>query len=280
MGFMPCADQRDPFTKKVRDVYRASVVRAPRTGINPLDALAVRKTVVQQRGQLALIVDGPPAALPSPSREEVAELRGQQSTAVDVTTGVELTSKFLTALGLPIPSADLTAELWKGAQQVRFEVRDVHQNEVDLTELGRALTGRHVVRNAATEVFFSDFKTKLLIITRTLTSTSFAVHGVRQGGQSLQVQVDAIPDLLGTAQAGMSWSIEGETTVSFQGTRAATFAFAAVPCAIADDGSFLFGLETLDPTMGSGAAPEPVMAPVVDAAGLLTFDDGPADVPG
>jgi hypothetical protein len=272
MGFMPCSDQHDPFTKKVRSVYRAGVVRAPRTGIDPLDALAVRKTVVEQRGRLARMIAGDPPALPDPSHDEVAELRGQHSTAVDVGLGLDLTTKFLAALGLPIPSASVTGTLWKGAHQVEFEVRDVTQHQIDLSELGQALTGRHIVRNPATDVFFSDEKTRLMVITRTLMSSSFAVHAVRQGGQSLEVRVDALADFLGETHANAAWSLEGESTLSFRGTTAATFAFAAVPCAIAEDGTFIFGLEFADATMGDRPVPEPVMRPVFDTAGLLTFD--------
>ena len=146
MGFLSCADQQDPFTRRVREIYRANVVRAPRTGIEPLDALAVRKTVVQARGRLATMIDGDRPDLPVPGQDEVAALSGERSTAVDVGLGVDLTAGFFAALGVPVPSANATASLWQGAARMRFEVRDVTQHQVDVSELGRALNGCRIVR--------------------------------------------------------------------------------------------------------------------------------------
>ena len=121
-------------------------------------------------------------------------------------------------------------------------------------------------------MFFSDEKTQLLVITRTLTSSRFAVHAVDKAGQSVKIKLDALADIFGKAQANVSWSAEGSSAVSFQGKRAATFAFAAVPCAIAADGTFVFGLESSEATLGAGPPPEPEMKPVIDQPGLLTFD--------
>ena len=142
MGFIPCVDQQDPFTRKVRATYRANVVRAPRTGIQPLDALAVRKTVVQPRGRLAVMIDGEPVELPKSHQDKVAALSGELSTAVDLGLGIDLTAKFFTALGIPIPSAQASATLWQNAHQIRFEVLDVVQHQVDVSELGLAVNGR------------------------------------------------------------------------------------------------------------------------------------------
>jgi hypothetical protein len=272
MGFRPCVDQQDPFTRKVRDLYRANVVSAPRTGIDPLDVLTVRKSDVQARGRLATMVGGDEPDLPRPVKGEVAALRGERSTAVDVGLGVELTAKFFAALGVPLPSAKATASLWEGAHQMRFEVRDVEQHEVDLFAVGQALAGRQVARNPATEVFFIDDKVRLMVITRTLTSPSFAVHATDRAGQSVEVAIDGLADILGNVEAAVSWETEGESNLSFRGTKAATFAFAAVPCAIAEAGTLVFGLETADKTMGVPAAPEPEMSQVFEGVGLLSFD--------
>jgi hypothetical protein len=155
---------------------------------------------------------------------------------------------------------------------MRFEVRDVIQHQVDVSELGRALNGCRIVRNPATDVFFSDEKTRLLVITRTLTSACFAVHAFDKAGQSVKLQLEGLADILGGAKTNVSWTAEGSNTVAFHGKRSATFAFAAVPCAIAYDGTFVFGLESSDATMGQAAAPQPEMSPVIDQPGLLTFD--------
>ena len=271
MGFRACVDRQDPFTRTVREVYRANVVRAPRTGIEPLDTLAVRKTAVQPRGRLATMIDGDPVDLPASRRDAVAALGGERSTALEVGLGVDLTTTFFAAIGIPVPSAKATASLWKGAHRLTFEVRDVTQHEVDLAELGRALDGRRLVRNPATDVFFVDDRTRLLVITRTLTSACFAVRAVAEAGQSVDLQVDALADVLGEASARVAWSAEGDSTVSFRGRRPATFAFACVPCAVAADRTVVFGLES-QATLGQPAAPVPTMRPVIDEPGLLALD--------
>lgn len=272
MGFRPCVDQQDPFTRKVRDIYRANVVRAPRVGIDPLDVLAVRKTVVQPRGLLSAVIEGDAPGLPRPTTRAVADLRGERSTAVDVGLGAELATKFFAALGVPIPSAEVTASLWKGAHQISFEVRDVQQHDVDLSVLGRVLANRRLARNPATDIFFSDAKTTLLIITRTLTSPSFAVRVTDRSGQTLKVSVEGVEDIFGSVHADVSWEAEGDSTISFRGKTPATFAFAAVPCALVVNGTFVFGMEMAEATLGVTEAPKPEMRPVLSGVGLLTFD--------
>lgn len=274
MGFASCVNQGDPFTRRVRDVYGANVVSAPRTGIEPLDTLAVRGRRVEPRGRLEAMLDGEPPRLPEVETATVANLTGVRSAAVDVNIGGNLSASFLVALGVPVPGAEVAASLWKGASGFTFEVRDVRQHQIDIAYLGRALAGRQVARTPATEVFFGPKATKLLLITRTLTSPSFAVRAVGQGGQSVKVAVDGVANLLGKAEAGVSWSVENDDSVSFHGPAPVTFAFAAVPCAIDAAGKVVFGLTSSDLTFGQ-AEPEalPVPSPVVDEDGLLTFDN-------
>lgn len=272
MGFWRC-EREDAFTRKVREVYRANVIRAPRTGIEPLDVLAVSRTRrVEPRGRLAGILAGAVPDLPRPASAEAADLRGQRSAMLDLSIGAELTSTFLAALGLPIPSAEVVTTLWDGAGTLSFEVRGVTEQRVDVFQLGSALDHRTLARNPATEVFFTDSKVQLLIITRTLRSAHFAVHAAGRRGHSAEVAVDAVEDLLGKAHADLSWKAETDSTLEFLGREPATFAFSAVPCAVRADGTFTFGLEVTDKTFGAGAPVAPRERPAVDDSGLVLFD--------
>jgi hypothetical protein len=124
MGFQPCITRDDPFTGQVRQTYRAGVVMAPRTGIQPLDALAVDEDRrVYPRGRLEKLIAGGTPTLPQPKSEQVADLSGVRSAAVDVGFGAKLSANFLAALGAPLPSIKLSASLWKGASGLVFEVR-------------------------------------------------------------------------------------------------------------------------------------------------------------
>lgn len=273
MGFSPC-DREDPFTRKIRDVYRANVVRAPRTGIAPLDVLAVgARRRVEPRGRLDALLEGGASALPRPTSAAVADLRGQRSATLDLELGADLTAMFLAAVGLPTPGADVAANFWKGARKLSFEVRDVFERRVDIAALGAAIDGRTIARNAATEVFFAEPRAQMLIITRTLRSARFAVHAASRGGQSFKVDVDGLAEVLGKASLDVGWSIEGESTIAFHGKAPATFAFGAVPCSFRSDATLVFGLEVAEMTFGAPAAVKPEERPVIDDAGLLTLDE-------
>jgi hypothetical protein len=277
MGFVPCA-REDPFTRKVRDVYRANVVRAPRTGIAPLDVLAVgARRRVEPRGRLATLFDGGAPDLPRPGSAEVAGLSGHRSATLDLELGVELTGTFLAAVGLPVPEAKVTASLWQGARKLSFEVRDVVERRVDIGALGAAIDGHRISRNAATEVFFGEPTAQMLVITRTLRSVRFAVHATSRGGQSFQVDVDGLAEVLGAASLDVGWSVEDDSTIAFRGKTPATFAFGAVPCALRRGATLVFGLEVSDKTFGTPGAVVPHEQPAIDDAGLLTFDEDRGD---
>ena len=161
MGFQPCITRDDPFTRQVRQTYRAGVVMAPRTGIQPLDALAVDDDrQVHVRGRLANLIADDTPTLPRPKSEEVADLIGVRSAAVDVGFGANLSANFLAALGVALPSANLAASLWKDASRLVFEVREVTKHDIDIG-LGRDLEGRHIRRNATTDLFFTSSTTRL-----------------------------------------------------------------------------------------------------------------------
>jgi hypothetical protein len=277
MGFRACPTREDPFETKVRETYRANVVGAPRAGIDPLDTLARQDDRVEPRGHLRHMFEGDPPGLPEVTRFPAAAMSGTRSSELKASLGLDLTSKFLTALGLPVPGAKLDATLWDGAKSLTFEVRDVLDNQVDIAELGKSIEGRLVADNAATSIFLTDPSQELLLITRTLTSPAFAVRATRSGGQSVSVAVDGIADLIGSASAKVSWKQEKDDWVSFQGTVPVTFGFSVVPCVIDPGRRLKFGLTRKDLTFGT-----PVLAQGDVAArpaiagdgrtGLLSFD--------
>ncbi|MBZ5740289.1 gasdermin [Nocardioides mangrovi] len=272
MGFRACARKDDPFTTKVRDTYGANVVAAPRAGIEPLETLAVQDDRTEPRGHLRHLLDGE-GDLPAITSAAAVGLAGTRSAEVGAKLGAELSAKFLTALGVPVPGASVEATLWHGASGFTFEVRDVVEHQVDLAALGQAINGRTLARTPATEIFLEDRTQELVLITRTLASSSFAVRATGQGGQGVSVAVDGLADLVGAADASLTWERQHDDWVSFTGPEPVTFAFAVVPCLIQADLRLAFGLTRKNLTMAPaavGAAPTP--RPAIDRAGLLTFD--------
>src|ERR1700712_5544665 len=102
MGFHPCNHAEDPFTRRVREVYDANVVAAPRSGVDPLDTLAVRGRRVGPRGRLQGLLDGESPRLPAVRAVSVADLSGVRSATVDLDLALSLSGKFLASLGVPI----------------------------------------------------------------------------------------------------------------------------------------------------------------------------------
>ena len=274
MPFRLCP-REDPFTSRVREVYRCNTVQAPRSGIAPTDVIAARKRRAERRGGLlALLEREAPIELPAIKCNSVTEMAGTRSAEVDVGLGIELTATFLHALGLPLPGASATATLWKGATGMSFEVRDVEQHEIDVAALGEALVGSSVRRSSpAARIFFEDSKVRMFILTRTLTSRHFGVRSSVQGGQSLDVKIDAISDIIGTTDATVKWHKDSSDFVGFEGPEPVTFAFAAVPSVVKSDGTFYFGLEANQLTLAKAERRAAPPAPIFDQDGLLDLDE-------
>jgi hypothetical protein len=200
-------------------------------------------------------------------------MSGSQSADVDVGLGVELAATFLQALGVAVPGAEAAATLWKNASAMSFEVRDVAQHEVDVGELGEALTASRVRRSSpASAVFFAEPDVRMFVLTRTLTSRHFGLRSSVKGGRSVDVSADAISDILGKANAKVEWHRESSDVVTFKGREPVTFAFAAVPCVMTSDGTFYFGLEADQLTLGRGEHRLTIPEPIFDADGLLDLE--------
>lgn len=272
MSFWPCPDQDDPFTKVVRERYQANVVKGPRTGIDPLDILAKAydRDAVENRGSLRNLIEG--VDWPEIQDDQAADLSGTRSVDVDASLAMDLTGKFLKALGVPIPDAGVDANLWRGASKFSFEVHDVNVHSFDIGSLGNSIEGHEIPQTGATRIFF-DGLAKLFLISHTLTSPKFAVKGSSERGQSVEANVSAIKDLIGEAEAKVSWKLETEDTISFEGTEALTFAVSVISTGVTQDGRLFLGnskddVRYLDNT--------PQAHPLYDEAGLLELDEGSA----
>ena len=250
MAFRACPRGGDPFERQVRETYGANIVGAPRAGIDPLTTVARQDDRVEPRGHLQYILEGVPPVFPPVTSSPASTMSGTRSAEVKAKLGLDLSAKFLSALGLPVPGADLAATLWKGAATFTFEVRDVMDNQIDLAQLGQAINGRLVAQTAATEIFLTDETQQLLLITRTLTTPTFAVRASSTGGQAVKIAVDGITDLVGSAHADVSWKQERDDWISFRGAAPVTFGFAVVPCFINAARQLMFGLTSSDVKFG------------------------------
>ena len=215
MGFSPC-EREDPFTRKVRDAYRANVVRAPSTGIAPLDVLAVgARRRVEPRGRLDAMLSGAAPSLPRPTSVEVADLRGQRSTTLDLSVGADLTAAFLGALGLPVPGAEVGGHVVGGCRGCRS--RSATSSSAGSTSPASA--ARSPVAGCA--------QRRHRGVLRRAQSTDAGDHahaeqrllrGARHGSQRAvgQGRGERPRRDLGEVTADAGWSVEGASTIAFR----------------------------------------------------------------
>ena len=283
MTFWKCT-QEDPLTVKIREVYSANVIRAPRSDLEPLIVLAKRADHIEKRGHMRYLISGPDPEFPPSTTSPAADLRLGRSANVDVRVGVELASKFLGGIGLSIPSARIQADIWKSAASFVFEVSDVKVRQVDVNHLGEALIGRRIDRKSpAAEIFFRGEDIYGYVVSRTLTSTNFSIQAFDKRGQAISAEIEALEKLVVNGDASASWQHEDGKAISFKGPDPAAFAFSAVPIQIRPDGTFSLGLELrgaafLDETE-CGDIPESVLMhlPMIHDNGLLDIDEWRGD---
>ncbi|MGW2287005.1 gasdermin [Streptomyces phaeochromogenes] len=244
MGFLNCGEH-DPWMKLLMEQYQASVVRTPQSGILPLLMLARDGDRIERRGEIVPVIEGSESVnLPPTQTDVAASISGERTREIKAKLSLELTAKFLQALGVPVPGASLNAQLFNGARSLSFEVSDVRQLRVDPNELGKALAGRRIdLDHPSVEVFLGKNRVDALVITRVLTSPKFAVHASADSGQSVEVDVNGIKDLIGEASIKVDWKATSKSSITFTGPSHVTFAFSCVPLNLRDDGSFTIGLE-------------------------------------
>ena len=276
MAFLDC-NREDPFTKRVRKLYGANVIHAPRAGIDPLDVVARKDEHVEIRGELGpLVVGTEPLVLPPITNAVATDIAGINTAQVNG----QLAARLLQGLGLPIPGASLDLSLWKGASRFSFDVRDVRERRIDIGALGQALRGCSIdPSHPAAAIFFANDGTEMHVISRTLVSHQVVVRGENEKGQAVDVSIDAIKDVFGAVNAKLEWKREATGVVSFRGARSVAFAFAAVRCHLADDGTFrALGLEVRDasylnvPTEESRSFFMEAHLPLINRDGLLDVE--------
>lgn len=276
MAFWPCR-QDDEFVKLVRQRYGATVVKNPRTGIDPCDVLARgSRGSVRRVGDLLPLLDAHRLVLPQVKTEYVAALAGKSSSDVDLGIGVSLTSSFFQAIGVPIPEAELELR-WRGARTLAFEFKEVRLKEVDVSTLGARLEGRSVRRDQPAAASF--FKSKdgggedLLLITHCYVTSSFAVTAKRSRDAGFALSASAIDELIGNAKANVKVNQDSENTLSFDGNRAVTFAFGAVACTLSGNGEILEVGPEVDPATSLNV-PDVPGADLFKPYGALFQSDG------
>ncbi|MGQ0568613.1 MAG: gasdermin [Armatimonadota bacterium] len=198
-------------------------IQLPRERIRPLDLVGKLSGGgrAKQLGSLTKLVVGtvePPEILRD---ETVGQVSGKKTDKLDIGVGLNLLSKFFSALG--VVSAALGAAFNK-ARQVEFHYEEVMSDSVDIVDLRGYLGKRPSLDHnnpVVDDYFIGDGQ--VVVITRTLKSNGFGVEATDERGNKVDINVDILKDDL--VKAGVNSSRGTETKVSFKGAKHLVFAF-------------------------------------------------------
>jgi hypothetical protein len=237
-------------------------IQLPRERINPLDLVGrLSGGRARQLGALMKLMVTP-LDPPEVMRDEaVGQVSGKRTDKLDVGVGLNLLSKFLSAFG--VFSGSLSAFLYE----------DVRSDSVEIVDLRGYLGKRPSLdpNNPVVDDYFIG-DGQVLVITRTLKSTSFGVVASDESGNKVDIDVKVMESDL--ARAGVNANKEGEMKVSFKGAKPLVFAFQGLLLRIdtgglrvSDDVPAELGMFAAKPLAPGGPAPV-----VLARHGLLRLD--------
>ncbi|MCX7859047.1 MAG: hypothetical protein N2385_03075 [Chloroflexus sp.] len=227
-----CAN--DPLVSLVHDLFGANPVRVPDARIRPLSVVVHRRGRSMFRGSLLpLLTDSSPLSV-QPSVSQLIDISGRRSRRVNLELGLNILKGFLRGFG--IPTAELSSTL-QGAATVAFSFPTAMRLAYDVNALGWALAGRAIDRaNPAAAILFEQTPYELLLIDSVLTSRHITITISGAKGQRLNVDVDALRQMLGDLGVNAGINNDSELEVTLASPHDLTFAFSCVRLFFNDEG--------------------------------------------
>jgi hypothetical protein len=233
----------DPLLDTLRDLYDATPLRVPEDRVQPARAIATngRRTRIVGPLEDLLVAESESIELPE-LESHVASLSGKRSRSVDLNVTLGILAGFLPAMGLSLPHVEAVLA---GSSSVRFSFPEITRRYVDVTRLGKWLTGRQLDPGNLAAKIFTEQRYELLVIDSVLVSTGFTLETGGDGTTSASLDLGGLEALGAEAETGVKVATTGRDLV-FSGPSALTFAFSCVRVFIADHGI----LASLEPHQG------------------------------
>lgn len=252
---MSSVKQKDPSITHLNSLGY-NVIKVPRTGIAPLDLLAMDGQS-KQIGGLGRMPDfwisNVPVPMPGPA-SQASNINRQSSNALDLGFGLDLLKSVLSVFGATSPSIDLSHT---DAKSLQFNYTGVTQVSIDQATLGNYLrAGTLDVGNPALARYVNGqdgnaAKAQLFVISDVLRSTSITVTASDQKGNNVALSVPEINGIVG-GKVSVKPSSASSSAITFASNEvppvAVSFGFKAIkltwmPTAGAAEGvgSFQFG---------------------------------------
>jgi hypothetical protein len=235
----------DPLLSTLRDVFDATPLRVPDGRVAPLAVVALSERRSRLLGPVGPLLETTPTSFPSLAETEVASMTGKRSRTVKLKLGLSILEGFLPALGVSLPAVEVA---FSNATQVSFRFDRVQRRFIEVTQLGKVLSGNALARGNPVTTMFLEQRSELLVIDSVLVSPGFAVTAeeLRSAATSTELPVSTLPT---SVNADVTVSRVNERTISFDGSASLTFAFSCVRFFVDEHGV----LSSIEPHKGPPA---------------------------
>jgi hypothetical protein len=201
-----------------------SVIRLPRTDIQPLQVLVKEDTRLTRLGDLATILrPGPQVALPR-LKENVAaaNISGERTRDLSIGVGLSILGSVIGAMGGSKLGLDVT---YKNARTAAFEFADVLEDRVDLADVDQYLTDADIsaFSSHAAQLLEAD---SVYVMTSTIKSKKFIVQAKESSGTPIDIQIPEIQKIVG-GSVNVTAAREASSKVAYEGPQPLVFGFQA-----------------------------------------------------
>ena len=213
----------DPFLTYLKS-FGYSVIRLPRTDIQPLQLLVKEDTRLTRLGDLVTILKpGSSVALPRIKENLPApNVSGERTRDLSIGVGLSILGSVIGAMGGSKLGLDVG---YKSAKTATFEFADVIEDRVDLADVDQYLTDADISP-------FSSHAAKLLeadsvyVLTSTIKSRKFIVQAKEANGVPIEVKIPEIQHLVG-GSVKVSTAKDATSKIAYEGAQPLVFGFQA-----------------------------------------------------
>ena len=213
----------DPFLVHLKS-FGYSVIRLPRTDVEPLQVLAKEDTRLTRLGHLAtILIPGAQIGVPRiKANVPAANVSGERTHDLSIGVGLSILGSVIAAMGGSKLGLDVT---YKNAKTAAFEFVDVLEDRVDLADVDQYLTDADISA-------FSTHAAKLLeadsvyVLTATIKSRKFIVQAKESSGIPVEIQIPEIQQVVG-ASVKVSLGREASSMIAYEGSQPLVFGFQA-----------------------------------------------------
>lgn len=213
----------DPFLTYLKS-FGYSVIRLPRTDIQPLQVLVKEDTRLSRLGDLATILQpGSRVALPRiKDNLPAANVSGERTRDLSIGVSLSILGSVIGAMGGGKLGLDVG---YKNAKTAAFEFTDVLEDRVDLAEVDQYLTDADIsaFSSHAAQLLEAD---AVYVLTSTIKSKKFIVQAKETNGAPIEIQIPEIQKVVG-GTVKVSAAKETASKVAYEGAQALVFGFQA-----------------------------------------------------